>query len=72
MGGRSMPIECEHGLYLDWGGFADDWSPYDGLCPTCMSAEECERMNVEHRLMNEHRLGEFHREWYATDHGRPA
>lgn len=35
MGGRTLPTECGHGKYLDWGDFGD---PVSEVCAICMGA----------------------------------
>lgn len=42
MGGRTLPVECEHGVVADWGDFGPD--PDDGQvgvhpCIVCMAEE---------------------------------
>lgn len=64
MGGRAMPTECEHGALADWGGFADDWEPYRGLCPKCVPPGTIEEMTAEYREWNRDWLEEFHGDWY--------
>ncbi len=35
MGGRMMPVECEHGVVLDWGDFGPDLSDQPNPCAVC-------------------------------------
>lgn len=55
MGSRALPVECEHGVIIDWGDFGPD--PDDGSvgvtpCPDCEppprpTLTEDERAEVE-------------------------
>ena len=50
--GRSMPVECEHGVTIDWGDFGGD-DPQHQECPQCEQEQKEAASRFEQFLLAE-------------------